>query len=78
VACLTGLVEPVGGALGSAAVWLAEPLMPWILGLAAGVMLFVISDEIIPETHRRGYENIATFALLIGFALMMFLDAAFA
>jgi len=52
--------------------------MPWILGLAAGAMLFVISDEIIPETHRRGYENIATFALLIGFALMMFLDAAFA
>jgi ZIP family zinc transporter len=41
-------------------------------------MLFVISDEIIPETHRRGYENIATFALLTGFALMMFLDAVFA
>jgi ZIP family zinc transporter len=78
VACLTGFVEPVGGALGSAAVWLAEPLMPWILGLAAGAMLFVISDEIIPETHRRGYENIATFALLTGFALMMFLDAVFA
>jgi len=78
VACLTGFVEPIGGALGSAAIWLAEPLMPWILGFAAGAMLFVISDEIIPETHRRGYENLATFALLIGFALMMFLDAAFA
>jgi ZIP family zinc transporter len=77
VACLTGLVEPLGGAFGSAAVWLAEPLMPWVLGFTAGGMLFVISDEIIPETHRSGHESVATFALLIGFALMMFLDAAF-
>lgn len=77
VACLTGLVEPLGGALGSAAIWLAQPLMPWVLGFTAGGMLFVISDEIIPETHRGGHENVATFALLIGFALMMLLDAAF-
>ncbi len=74
---LTGLVEPVGGALGGAAVSLAQPLMPAILGFAAGAMLFVISDEIIPETHRRGYENTATFSLLGGFAVMMFLDALF-
>jgi ZIP family zinc transporter len=78
VALLTGLVEPVGGALGAAAVTLAEPLMPAILGLAAGAMLFVISDEIIPETHRRGYENVATFSLLGGFVAMMFLDTVFA
>ena len=77
VATLTGLVEPVGGALGAAAVSLAEPLMPIILGMAAGAMLFVISDEIIPETHRRGYENVATFSLLGGFVVMMFLDTAF-
>lgn len=75
VSCLTGLVEPVGGAVGSATAWLAAPLMPWMLGFAAGAMLFVISDEIIPETHRKGYENVATFALLGGFALMVFLDA---
>jgi ZIP family zinc transporter len=78
VALLTGLVEPVGGAIGAAAVTLAEPLMPLILGMAAGAMLFVISDEIIPETHRRGYENVATFSLLGGFVVMMFLDTVFA
>jgi ZIP family zinc transporter len=52
--------------------------MPVILGMAAGAMLFVISDEIIPETHRRGYENVATFSLLGGFVVMMILDTAFA
>jgi zinc transporter, ZIP family len=76
IGSLTGLVEPVGGAIGSAAVWLIAPLMPCILGIAAGAMLFIISDEIIPETHRRGYENLATFSLLGGFTVMMFLDAA--
>jgi ZIP family zinc transporter len=77
VGMLTGLVEPVGGAIGAAAVTLAEPLMPAILGVAAGAMLFVISDEIIPETHRRGYENVATFSLLGGFVAMMYLDVVF-
>ena len=74
-ACLTGLVEPVGGLAGSIAVSVAETLMPWILGFAAGAMLFIISDEIIPETHRGGYQNLATFSLLGGFSAMMFLDA---
>ena len=74
----TLLVEPVGGAIGAGVVSLAEPLMPLILGMAAGAMLFVISDEIIPETHRRGYENVATFSLLGGFVVMMFLDTVFA
>ena len=75
IGALTGLVEPVGGLFGSVAVWAAAPLMPLTLGFAAGAMLFVISDEIIPETHRRGLENPATFALMGGFAVMMFLDA---
>ena len=74
VAFLTGLVEPVGGLLGSAAVALIQALMPWALGFAAGAMLFVISDEIIPETHRGDYRARATFALLTGFVIMMFLD----
>jgi zinc transporter, ZIP family len=77
VGLLTGMVEPMGGAIGAAAVSLAEPLMPVVLGVAAGAMLFVISDEIIPETHRRGYENVATFSLLGGFVVMMFLDSVF-
>ena len=75
VGFLTGLAEPLGGLFGSFAVSVAGPLMPWTLAFAAGAMLYVISDEIIPETHRRGFENLATFSLLIGFAFMMYLDA---
>jgi ZIP family zinc transporter len=75
VACLTGLVEPIGGLVGSVAVAVAEPLMPWTMGFAAGAMLFIISDEIIPETHRGGYQNLATFSMLGGFSVMMFLDS---
>ena len=78
VGMLTGLVEPVGGAIGAAVAAVAEPALPLVLGMAAGAMLFVISDEIIPETHRRGYENVATFSLLGGFVVMMFLDTVFA
>jgi len=72
---LTGLAEPLGGLFGSLAVSVAGPLMPVTLAFAAGAMLFVISDEIIPETHSRGYESLATFSLLAGFGLMMYLDA---
>jgi ZIP family zinc transporter len=50
----TGLVEPIGGLLGVAVVSLFKPLLPWGLGLAAGAMVFVISNEIVPETHRKG------------------------
>ncbi len=75
VAFLSGLAEPVGGLFGSVAVSVAGPLMPWMLAFAAGAMLFIISDEIIPETHRRGFENLATASLLIGFVCMMYLDA---
>lgn len=71
VACLTGLVEPVGGVFGAAAITLAAPAIPVILGVAAGGMLFIISDEIIPETHRGADKDLATFSLLIGVVLMM-------
>ena len=74
VAMLTGLVEPVGGLLGIAAVTVALPLLPWGLAFAAGAMIFVISHEIIPETHRRGHENHGTMGLIIGLVVMMFLD----
>ena len=75
IASLTGLAEPVGGLVGSAMVSVSGPMMPVALALAAGAMLFIISDEIIPETHRRGFETLATFSLLIGFVCMMYLDA---
>ena len=71
---LTSLVEPIGGLVGAAAVTLAAPALPWTLGFAAGAMLFIISDEIIPETHRRDPSAHATFALIGGFVLMTWLD----
>lgn len=74
VGSLTGLAEPIGGLFGSLAVSFVGPLMPWSLAFAAGAMLFIISDEIIPETHRRGFENLATFSLLFGFVSMMYPD----
>ena len=71
IAFLTGLVEPLGGLLGSSLAWFAASLLPAILGLAAGAMLYIISDEIIPETHRKGHETIATGSLMAGVALML-------
>ena len=76
IGILSGLVEPVGGLIGAAAVSTAAVLMPWALAFAAGAMLFIISDEIIPETHNNGNQNLATFTLLIGFVIMMLLDTS--
>ena len=77
VAGLTGLVEPVAGLLGAYAVSLSQLVLPWALTFAAGAMIYVISHEIIPETHRHGFENQATLGLTIGLVVMMFLDVAF-
>ena len=74
---LTGLVEPLGGPLGVALVVVSRPLLPWGLAFAAGAMLFVIADEIIPESHKRGYQREATFGLIAGFVIMMLLDTIF-
>lgn len=74
IALLTGLAEPVGGLFGATLAGLAEPVIPWSLGFAAGAMLFIIINEIIPETHRNNYKTLATFSLLVGFVVMMFLD----
>ncbi|NBC31105.1 MAG: ZIP family metal transporter [Alphaproteobacteria bacterium] len=74
IAGLTGLVEPVGGLLGAGIIVVSQPLLPWGLAFAAGAMLFVISHEIIPETHRAGHQNKATTGLAIGLVLMLFLD----
>ena len=71
---LTGLVEPLGGLLGAGKVALSKPLLPWGLAFAAGAMLFVIADEMIPESHRKGYARESTFGLIAGFTIMMLLD----
>ena len=74
IATLTGLVEPVGGLLGITMVTIFSSVLPVAMGFAAGAMLFVISEEIIPETHSNGRSRIATFSLMVGFIIMMILD----
>lgn len=76
IAALTGLVEPVGGLLGASIITISQPLLPWGLAFAAGAMLYVISHEIIPETHRSGHQNKATLGLAIGLVVMLFLDVS--
>lgn len=76
VAALTGLVEPVGGVVGAAAASVSVVVLPWALAFAAGAMIYVISHEIIPETHRRGSRQVATGGLLLGLTVMMVLDVA--
>jgi ZIP family zinc transporter len=73
---LTGLVEPIGGLIGASLVVFIQPALPFFLSFAGGAMLYVISDEIIPETHSHGYERTATFSLIFGFILMLILDVA--
>jgi len=76
-ATITGLVEPIGGLIGVSMVALARPFLPFGLAFAAGAMAFVVSHEMIPESHRRGHEIEATFGFIIGFAVMMLLDTVF-
>lgn len=76
VALLTGLVEPVGGIIGASVVSIAKVFLPWAMAFAAGAMLFVISDEIIPESHSLGHEKEATIGVMLGFVVMMFLDVS--
>ncbi|MFZ1180701.1 MAG: ZIP family metal transporter [Herbaspirillum sp.] len=71
---LSGLVEPVGGVLGALATSASATALPWALAGAGGAMLFVISHELIPESHRQGHETQATLGLLTGFVTMMLLD----
>jgi ZIP family zinc transporter len=74
IATLTGLIEPIGGVLGIVMAKAFLPLMPIGMAFAAGAMLFVITDDIIPETQSRGKARYATFAMMTGFIIMMILD----
>lgn len=76
IAVLSGLTEPVMAIIGAAVLGESSLLLPWGLALAAGAMLFVISHEMIPESHRQGHELAATNGLMLGFVLMMLLDTA--
>lgn len=74
LATLTGLIEVVGTFLGYFAVNVASAILPFALAFAGGTMLYVISDEMIPETHAHGHERGATYALLVGFCVMLVTD----
>ncbi len=74
LAMLTGLVEVVGTLIGYFAVSIASAILPFALAFAGGTMLYVISDEMIPETHAHGHERGATYALLVGFCIMLATD----
>ena len=74
IALITGLVEVVGTFIGYFAVSLANFILPFALAFAGGTMLYVISDEMIIETHEHGTERAATYSLLIGFCVMLVLD----
>ena len=73
-ALLTGLVEVVGTLIGYFAVSISAAVLPFALAFAGGTMLYVISDEMIPETHAHGSQRGATYALLVGFCLMLISD----
>ena len=73
-AMITGLVEVVGTMIGYFAVSVASAILPFALAFAGGTMLYVISDEMIPETHAHGSERGATYALLVGFCVMLVTD----
>jgi len=71
-----GLVEIPLALFGAWAVSLAAPILPYAMGFAAGAMLYVISDEIVPETHRKGHERLATIGTMVGVMVMLYLDVS--
>jgi ZIP family zinc transporter len=73
---LSGIVEPVAGVLGAAAVIVARPILPYALAFAAGAMIFVVVEEVVPESQAGGNADLATMGLMVGFTVMMILDVA--
>ena len=73
---LSGAVEPVAGVIGAAGVVLFRPLLPYALAFAAGAMLYVVVEELIPEAQTGGHEDIATMGFIVGFLVMMIMDVA--
>jgi ZIP family zinc transporter len=73
---LSGLVEPIAGVIGAAAVILIKPVLPYALAFAAGAMIFVVVEELIPESQLEKNTDVATVGAMLGFAVMMTLDVA--
>jgi ZIP family zinc transporter len=73
---LSAIVEPIAGVIGAVAVVYMEPLLPFALAFAAGAMIFVVVEEVIPETQRDKYTDVAVLGFIGGFVVMMILDVA--
>ncbi|HLR32092.1 MAG TPA: ZIP family metal transporter [Fodinibius sp.] len=73
---LSGLVEPISAVIGAAAVVMIQPILPYALAFAAGAMIYVVVEELIPESQIRGNTDIATLGTMVGFSIMMILDVA--
>ncbi len=74
IASFTGIIEVIGTMIGFFAVSIATAILPFALAFAGGTMIYVVSDEMIPETHSHGYERMATYALIFGFITMLIMD----
>lgn len=72
----SGMVEPIAGVIGAAAVLVMRPILPYALAFAAGAMIFVVAEEVIPESQAEGNTDLAVMGLMVGFAVMMTLDVA--
>lgn len=73
---LSGVVEPIAGVIGAGAVLIARPMLPYALAFAAGAMIYVVVEELIPEAQKAGETDLPTIGVMIGFAIMMLLDVA--
>lgn len=73
---ISGIVEPISAIIGALFIILAEPILPYALSFAAGAMIFVVVEELIPESQRGENTDLATLGVLVGFSIMMFLDVA--
>jgi ZIP family zinc transporter len=72
----SGIVEPIAAVIGAAATLLMRPLLPYALAFAAGAMIYVVAEELIPESKREGHSDVPTIGVMLGFAVMMLLDVA--
>lgn len=74
---LSAMVEPIAAVIGASVVLVVQPMLPYALGFAAGAMLFVVIEELIPESQCNGHADLATSGAMVGFVVMMILDVAF-
>lgn len=72
----SGMVEPISAVIGALAVAFIQPMLPYALAFAAGAMIFVVAEEVIPSSHEKGNKDLASMSLMVGFTIMMILDVA--